>query len=317
MKKKTFSVTDHFDGKRFLNMIPGKRSLWDVIKWKMKNQATPWPKERTFKSFPAPKNRSSPGELTATFVNHSTVLIQWNGLNIITDPIWSERCGPLNRVGPKRVHPPGIALHDLPPIDLILLSHNHYDHLDLPTLKKIGLRDRPMIATGLGIKSLLNAQKINRVHELDWLPWKELQLFYVPAQHFSGRTIRTFDKSLWGGFILKMHGHTLYFAGDTGDGPHFQMIREKFGKPYLSLLPIGAYKPRWFTRLVHMCPEEAVKAHQTLESEHSLAIHFGTFQLTDEGIDEPIHELENELKKQGIPPSYFVGLEPGQSKRYL
>jgi L-ascorbate metabolism protein UlaG (beta-lactamase superfamily) len=224
--------------------------------------------------------------IRVTLVGHATVLLQVAGLNILTDPVWSRRIGPASWLGVERVRPPAIAFDDLPPIDAVLLSHNHYDHLDRPTLAALTRRDTPLVVTGLKVGRSVPA---DRVAELGW--WDSLMLgehvrvTYVPAEHFSARSPFDRNRSLWGGFVLETPHGTIYFAGDTGDGSHFAAIRERFGPMTLSLLPIGAYEPRWFMAPVHIDPAEAVKASLILESEVSLAIHFGVFPLADEAID--------------------------------
>lgn len=236
-------------------------------------------------------------KVRVTLIGHATVLIQVGGLNLITDPIWSERASPVSWFGPKRVQPAAIAFDDLPPIDAVLLSHSHYDHLDRPTLKALHKRGAPPIVTGLKVGAVVPGRP--RVTELDW--WQSHALgagvtaTYVPAQHFSARGPFDRNKTLWGGFVLETPAGTIYFSGDTGAGPHIAAIRRRFGPMRLALLPIGAYLPRWFMAPVHMSPEEAVSASETLEARTALPLHYGVFPLADDAYDEPLRVLKDVL----------------------
>ena len=244
-------------------------------------------------------------------MNHSTVLLQHPASNILTDPIWSERASPLSRVGPRRRRKPGVRLQDLPPIDAVLISHNHYDHLDLPTLRRLAARGGSTFIVPTGVGRLLRAQNIGPARELDWgesLPLPSATIHSVPALHFSSRSVYDRNKSLWCGYVVEYPEQIVYFAGDTAFGSHFVQIREKFGSPHLALLPIGAYEPRWFMSPVHMAPSEAVKAHEILAPRISIAIHHGTFQLADDGIDTPMTEL-----LACSPSDSFLVLNNGQS----
>ncbi|HVR83269.1 MAG TPA: MBL fold metallo-hydrolase, partial [Planctomycetota bacterium] len=244
-------------------------------------------------------------------MNHATVLLQMDGLNILTDPIWSYRCSPLSFIGPRRRRPPGLRFEDLPPIDVILISHNHYDHLDLPTLRSLAARDGPRILTGLGNREFLESRGIGKSQDLDW--WEDadlgpgVRLRAVPAQHFSGRGLRDRDGSLWMGFVITGGAGSVYFAGDTGFGPHFQEIRNRCGPARLALLPIGAFQPEWFMSRVHLSPEEAIEAHRLLGAGTSMAIHFGTFQLADDGEDLPAERIRSALHVHSNPaPRFWV-----------
>ncbi|HET8705888.1 MAG TPA: MBL fold metallo-hydrolase [Pseudomonadales bacterium] len=318
--------TDHFDGRFFRNQprawgadgkpIREHRSPSMMRQWLLTRQPSRWPKwvEIPGQTKPAARIDNGP-ELHATFINHATILLQTAGLNILTDPVWSERCSPFAFAGPKRVHLPGVAFTDLPKIDIVLLSHNHYDHLDLPTLQKLWQRDQPLILTGLGVGDFLQSQGVGAV-QMDWWQSHTVQdhvIHFVPAQHFSGRSVSDFHATLWGGFVLETKAGPVYFAGDTGEGPHFTQINQKFGPMRFSLLPIGAYMPRWFMSLVHIGPEEAVAAHKTLNSALSLAIHWGTFHLADEGREQPLSDLEHALVKQNVNSQAFIYLHPGES----
>jgi L-ascorbate metabolism protein UlaG (beta-lactamase superfamily) len=288
-----------FDGRRFKNNSKRRpRSGLDGLRWLLSRPRSSWPRYVANSAAPKPIARVEDGSIRATLVGHATVLLQVAGLNILTDPVWSERIGPLSWLGVKRVRPPAIAFEDLPAIDVVLLSHDHYDHLDRPTLARLSTRSNPLVVTGRKVGASVPAK---RVVELDW--WEEAELgpgskvTYVPAEHFSGRGIFDRNASLWGGFVLETPAGQIYFAGDTGDGPHFAQIKECFGPMTLSLLPIGAYAPRWFMSPVHIDPAEAVEASITLESHTSLAIHFGTFCLADDDIDAPASELSKALRE--------------------
>src|SRR5437867_4847588 len=284
----------HFDGKRFFNpdapQVPGFR---DVIRWKLTSRPEPSPSFIPDVEPSQPPPRVNGNALRVTLVNHSTVLLQQRGSNILTDPIWSERASPLSWIGPRRRRKPGVSFEDLPSIDAVLISHNHYDHLDLPTLRRLAARgDSTFIVPARGAR-LLRSENIGPAHEMDWgesLSLPGFTIHCVPALHFSSRRLYDRNVTLWCGYVIECQERLVYFAGDTGFG-HFAQIRERFGSPRLALLPIGAYEPRWFMSPVHMAPDEAVRAHEILAAKTSIAIHHGTFQLTDEGIDTPKEQL--------------------------
>jgi L-ascorbate metabolism protein UlaG (beta-lactamase superfamily) len=258
------------------------------------------------------------GEMRVTFVNHSTVLVQMDGINVLTDPIWSKRCSPVSFAGPRRAVPPGLLFEQLPPIDVVLISHNHYDHMDLPTLRRLADERRPRIFVPLGNKGTLYRRGVNGAEELDW--WQSarvrdgVHVHAVPAQHFSGRGLFDRDRALWAGFVVTGPAGAMYFAGDTGFAPHFGQIRERFGPPRLALLPIGAFRPEWFMSRVHMSPDDALRAHEILGTETSLGIHFGTFRLTDDGQDEPAERIAALLRTGEQPPPRFWVLGVGESR---
>jgi L-ascorbate metabolism protein UlaG (beta-lactamase superfamily) len=287
-------VSDHFDGEHFSNMraVP-HGGFGAFLRWQMHRQRGPWV-DRDAPPGPKPPARV-PG-LRVTFVNHATMLLQQDDLNVLTDPIWSLRASPVAFMGPRRHHPPGLRFEDLPPIDAVLLSHNHYDHLDLPTLLRLQAAHHPRFFCALGNKALLERAGLQRVTELDW--WQSVpltatvDLIAVPAQHFSNRGFFDRDRTLWLGYVLRGPAGLSYFAGDTGAGPHFAEIRRRLGAPRLAMLPIGAYRPAWFMSPVHEAPAEALAAHAQLGAGTSVAVHFGTFALGDDGQDEPRRALE-------------------------
>lgn len=289
--------SDHFDGKRF----PSEQKIrpGGIFRLIFTYKRGPWKPHRDAPPGPPPPRRVGRGRLRVTFVSHSTALIQMDGVNILTDPVWSERASPVSFAGPRRVRPPGIRFEDLPPIHVVLLSHNHYDHLDLPTLKRLQERDKPLIVTGLGNGLLLGKKQIDPVTELDW--WQSVRLPHsvsviaTPARHFSGRGFGDRNGTLWTGFIVKGSKGYVFFAGDTGYGSHFRAIRRKHGRPRLALLPIGAYRPEEIMGAIHMNPAEAVRAHRDLGSRFSVPIHFGTFRVAADGEDEPVSLLMREI----------------------
>jgi L-ascorbate metabolism protein UlaG (beta-lactamase superfamily) len=253
-----------------------------------------------------------------TFIGHATFLIQTPAGNLLTDPMYSQRASPLPWIGPRRVRQAAVAFEDLPHVSTVLLSHNHYDHCDLATLRAIAKRFDPVVVTPLGNGDLVRSAGIRRVEELGW--WQQattgaLPILLTPAQHFSARTPFDRNRALWGGFIVTVDGVRIYFAGDTAYAPFFREIRHRCGPIDLALLPIGAYEPRWFMRAVHMNPAEAVEAHIDLDAAESIAMHFGTFQLTTEGIDAPLRALDDARQMKGIAASRFRALEFGESIR--
>lgn len=309
----------HYDGKRFYNLDPemGDRKVGQLLRWFRTRKPAKWPRHVHVEQQQVPMERVTADAIHATFINHSTVLLQMDGLNILTDPIWSKRCGPFRLFGPKRKSPPGVAFDKLPKIDIVLVSHNHYDHMDLPTLKRLQKAHHPVFCVSLGNKRFLESKGLQHVIELDW--WQNVVLHekvnitFVPSQHFTRRGLFDNNTTLWGGFVVQGGNGPVYFAGDTGYGIHFKDLHKKFGPMCLSLLPIGAYSPRWFMSPVHMDPEEAVQAHLDLHSSQSIGIHFGTFKLSDEAMDDPIIELDAALKENNIPSSQFVALQNGQT----
>jgi L-ascorbate metabolism protein UlaG (beta-lactamase superfamily) len=250
------------------------------------------------------------GELRVTYVNHATTLLQFDGHNVLTDPIWSERASPFSFIGPRRVRPPGIPFAALPAIDLVLISHDHFDHLDLPSLRRLERAHHPMFVVPLGSARLLRDEGLVDVHELDW--WQALDArgvaaCAVPAQHFGARSPFDRDRRLWAGYVLATRGGPVFFAGDTAMSDHFAAVHARFGPMRLAVLPIGAFEPRWFMRSVHVNPAEALAAHHALGARHSVAMHFGTFQLADESLTGAQEALLAALKREPDPkPAFWV-----------
>lgn len=306
--------SDNFNGEVFYYKKPLNKSFSDLIKWKITGEAKKWPDYQDYPTSKIEKSRNSRRELSATFINHSTLLIQIDGINILTDPIYSDRTSPVSFAGPKRVRNPGVKFEDLPKIDIVLISHNHYDHLDIKTLKRISDRDQALIVAGLGNDYLLKRKGIQNIKTVDWYqPFEErgIEIQFLPCQHWSARGVFDRNHSLWGSYSIKGEKHSIYFAGDTGYGEFFKEIGDKEGPFDLALIPIGAYEPRWFMKEQHINPEEAVQAHIDLKSKFSIGIHFGTFQLTDEGIDDPLKAL-NEAKTKYFVDN-FIAPEFGRS----
>jgi len=276
---------------------------------------TPWPSRIDEPSqLPAPLDGA---DAVVTFIGHATFLIQTATGNILTDPMYSQRAGPL-LFGPRRVRQPAVRMEDLPPISVVLLSHNHYDHCDLPTLRTLAKRFDPIVITPLGNAALVRSAGLTRIEELDW--WEHARttptpMTVTPAHHFSARTPFDRNRALWGGFVIQAGKRRIYFAGDTAYRPYFVDVKQRLGPIDLALLPIGAYEPRWFMRAVHVNPLEAVQAHLDLGATQSIGMHYGTFQLTTEGIDEPVQALATARREAGIEEQAFTTLEFGESLR--
>jgi L-ascorbate metabolism protein UlaG (beta-lactamase superfamily) len=302
-------LSDHFNGRRFFNpAVPAGRRLRDLLRWGLTRRRTRWPRrvEGSIRTGPWPTPK--PGEVAATFVNQSTFLLQFSTANVLTDPMWSERASPVSWAGPRRVRPPGVRFEDLPDIHVVLVSHNHYDHMDLPTLRRLQKRFHPLFLTTLGNRRYLMRRGLTRVEELDWWQAQEatrLELTLTPAQHFSARGLFDRNRTLWGGFLLRSGSLRVYFVGDSGYGEHFKEIRRRLGPIDLALLPFAAYEPRWFMQPAHMNPAEAVQAHLDLDPALTLGMHYGTFQLTDEALGEPERALQESLAAHIVDPACF------------
>lgn len=249
-----------------------------------------------------------------TWLGHASWLVQLDGLSLLVDPVLGDRLPGFIR----RNVPPGVAVDRLPSIDASLVSHNHYDHLDIPTLRRLGEAHNPRFFVGLGNAPILHEERIGNVAELDWWQTVELRngvkLTAVPAQHGSNRGIADRNRTLWAGYVLEGQGGYAYFAGDTGFGPHFAGIRERFGRPRLAILPIGAFRPEWFMHPVHVSPKEAVRAHRVLGAHRSVGMHFGTFRLADDGQDEPVEQLAAARARAGVLDDHFWVLDFGEGR---
>jgi L-ascorbate metabolism protein UlaG (beta-lactamase superfamily) len=309
-----FNDGPHTDGKIYFN--PGEtsaRGLRDLIKWKLTSRAARWPDQVEVIPQALPPAPTADG-VVAAWVGHATFVLRTRSATILTDPIFSDRAGPVSWLGPKRVAAPGIDFAAIPRVDLVLLSHDHFDHCDLPSLRALARRDDPWVVCPLGHRALLARAGLKRVTELDWWgstvcpPGTEVTL--VPARHWSRRSPFSTNRRLWGGFVLRSGGRQVYFAGDSGyEEGLFSEIRTRCGVPDLALVPIGAYEPRWFMASAHMNPAEALLVHREVGARKSVAMHWGTFQLTDEGFKDPAHALD---AARG-PAEDFVWVHPGQS----
>ncbi len=295
--------SDHFDGRKFHNAERGWQSERSFLKWQMERVPGVWRRWVDDAPGPKPETRVGGGRMRVTWINHSTTLLQFDDVNILTDPIWSMRCSPVQFAGPKRHRPPGIRFEELPPIDAVLVSHNHYDHCDLPTLRRI---DTEKIFTPLGNGAVIGKRAI----ELDWWESSKLRdditITAVPSQHFAARGLSDRNANLWGGFVISAPSGNIYFAGDTGWGGHFAKIAKRFAPIRLALIPIGAYLPRWFMRPAHIDPAEAVEAHKVLGAQTSIAIHHATFNLGDDGETQPADDLRRALDTAGVTSFHII-----------
>ena len=311
-------VTDHFDGVRFF--VPGQpqdKGLTELLRWQLGGGRKDWPE-----LFPSPFRDRPPaesGRLRIAHIGHASLLIQVAGLNVLVDPVYAERASPVSFAGPQRVNPPGIAFEDLPRIHAVLITHNHYDHLDGATLARLWHRDRPRIVAPLGNDAIIRDEDPGiAVETRDWGQAADLghgiTAHLVPAHHWSARGMNDRRMALWCAYALTTPDGVVYHVGDTGfgDGRIFEEVRRRFGRPRLAHLPIGAYEPRWFMRPHHMNPEDAVRALRILDAEQALGHHWGTFRLTNEGVDEPVRELAAALEAAEIPAERFRAMRPGE-----
>ena len=321
----SYPISDHYDGRRFFNPEPTTRAadgrrlnFFTILRARLRRNPetwATWPKHIENTHHPVPTAEPP----TISFIGHSTFLLRLPGLTILTDPVFSARCSPSQFAGPKRVRAPGIALHHLPHVDLILLSHNHYDHMDLIALRKLRARfPKVHIVTTLGNAAYLRKKGISGAVELDW--WQShahggAVITVTPARHFAARTLYDRNTTLWGGLFIEHQGVKIYFAGDTGATRFFAEIRARLGAPDLALLPIGAYEPRWFMGPVHMNPQDAVEAFAALEAKRAIGMHFGTFQLTAEAIDAPEQALAVAREEAGLAEDVFFTLDCGETIR--
>lgn len=287
------------------------KGFLDFLKWRVTSTKPKWPEIVPIGGTDVPPARVDDHRVCISFVGHVTFLIQTNGLNILTDPVWSERASPLTFVGPKRVTPPGIKFDDLPPIDVLLISHNHYDHMDIPTIKKLWERDKPQIITPLMNDRIIESHIPDiEVITMNWADKISIEdnidIYLEPAQHWSARGLFDLNKALWGTFIITTASDSICFIGDSGYNPE---IFKKIGNKYdisISLIPIGAFEPRWFMKDIHMNPEEAILTHKDLKSKYSIASHFETFQLADDAFRQAAIELDQARHKYAISNRTFI-----------
>ncbi len=288
--------SDHFSGYFFENQVPNPpRRMGDFMRWAITRDPPEWPEVIPQEPGPAPPDRVEGDALRVTFIGHSTVLFQTAGLNVLTDPVWSETVGPFEGTGPRRKRAPAIRFRDLPPIDVVLISHNHYDHMDVPTLRRLAEEHSPRIVVGLGVDLLLEEEGIGGGVALDW--WDALDLApgvrvsATPAQHFSGRGLSDFDRTLWVSYLFEGPGGPIFYAGDTAFGPQFYEVRQRFGPTRLAIMPIGAYLPRTLMAPFHLAPHEAVLASRILGARTAVPCHYGTFQQTDEAYGQAVADF--------------------------
>jgi N-acyl-phosphatidylethanolamine-hydrolysing phospholipase D len=302
-----------------------------VLKWMLERRGrprVPTPSRGTFAVSPPSIShpRADDSDFTATWIGHSTVLLQFGGINVLTDPVFSQRAFPVQWLGPRRVMDPALSIDALPPLDVVLLSHSHYDHLDKPAVRLIARAyPRARWIVPLGLDGYIRGWGAREIVELDW--WQQtsidgLAVTATPARHFSARRLGDRNKSLWCGFALARHGQRAYFAGDTAYHPEFGEIGARCGPFDFAMIPIGAYDPRWFMHVVHVDPEEAVQIYQDLASPHvgaplplMLGIHWGTFRLTDEPMDEPPARTRARWREVGLDEGRLWIARFGETRR--
>ncbi len=308
------NMANNYDGKRFFNLDRTKvsPSFKHILKWLFTSNKSIWPKYMPNEFNDIPPDFINDGSIRISFIGHATFLIQTDGLNIITDPVFSPRAAFAKFLGPKRVSKPGIEIENLPKIDMVLVSHNHYDHLDIKSLEYLAKRDNPVMVLPIGNEKTMKKISSNT----KFLSWGESykNICFEPAQHWSSRTLFDRNKSLWGTFIIKAKAGNVCFIGDTGyDNELFKKIGSKYSDMKISIIPIGSYEPRWFMQAFHINPEEAVKIHIDLNTKLSIASHFATFQLSDESYEKPVEDLKKALSVYDIKSNDFLAMKIGQS----
>lgn len=315
------AATSHTSGGRFHNLEPvPSHGLGEFLRWQL-SPGRRFPKGKQYHLLRPDAHLLShpPVDAQLTWLGHSSFLFQYRGLNILTDPVLSDRASPFRFLGPKRYTPAALKVQDLPTVHRVLISHNHYDHLDEYTVRQLHRRfgDDLQFCIPMGLRRWFERRGIHNLVELGW--WQSHKLgdgdeaFCLPAQHFSGRTATDGNTTLWCSWLLQIDGYRFYFAGDTGYGQLFSQIGELFAPIHLALLPIGAYDPRWFMAPVHVAPEEAVHIHRDLGARQSVAMHWGTFVLTDEPMDEPPRRLRKALDEQGVDENCFRVMQHGET----
>jgi len=313
-----YVISDHYNGSEFYNPEPSDHTFGDMLVWLWEMETVKWPEWIYDPSQPKPELYAVHNGCSFTYINHSTTLIQIDSINILTDPIWSDFAGPVSWLGADRVRDPGVKFDDLPPIGIVLLSHDHFDHLDLPTLKKLVKTFNPVILTGLGLKTFLADEDITNVVELDWwdeykISDSEIMITFIPARHSSGRGLFDGNETLWGGFVIENNSKRILFAGDTAYGIFLGRIHRIYSSFDLTILPVGNYEKRWFMRNQHMNPEDAVRAHLLLNSKQSVGIHYATFaEHPEQEINAHEKDLEEALDKFNVDEVRFRILKFGE-----
>jgi L-ascorbate metabolism protein UlaG (beta-lactamase superfamily) len=313
-------ISDHFDGERFFDPygVPPK-SVADLLRWLLFGRRPAWPVAAPSPFIDRPPPRVTGSGLRISFIGHASLLVQTGGHNLLVDPVWSPRASPVSFAGPKRVNDPGVPFEALPPIDTVLVSHCHYDHLDLATLSRLAGTHRPRVITPLGNDTIMHARDPRISAEAyDWhdhiVLSDSVAITLAPMRHWSARHVFDRNKALWAAFVITTPAGRLFHVADSGygEGRHFSAARERYGPFRVAMLPIGAYEPRWFMRDQHMNPQEAVRALLDCGAEAAIAHHHGTFRLTDEEIDAPALALAAALGDAGLAPGRFAVLRPGQ-----
>jgi L-ascorbate metabolism protein UlaG (beta-lactamase superfamily) len=311
--------SDHFDGERFFNPgsppYSGSPSRF-FNRWAGSSERADWPAHVPVRQT-VPPRRVDGSAMLVTWIAHATVLVQTGGLNILTDPVWSDVVSPLPPIGPNRVRAPGVAFERLPKIDLVLISHNHYDHMDVPTLKRLWRRDRPLIVTSLGNDTILKNNGVGAVAR-DWNGIVRVrdgaEVVVQRNHHWGSRWGTDRNRALWSGFTVRLPHGNIFYAGDTGWGDGGWVGEAARSGPFrLAIIPIGAYEPRDFMKTNHVNPEEAVRIFEALQPARALGIHWGTFQLTFEPIDDPPRRLAGLKRSRGIAADRFIATEAGAS----
>jgi L-ascorbate metabolism protein UlaG (beta-lactamase superfamily) len=311
----------HYDGSRFFNPAPmPERGFTDFLRWQFTREPAAWPERIVNPPLGKPPARVDGDAMLMTMIGHASVLIQSGGLNVVTDPVWSDKVGPLGLVGPTRRRAPGVAFADLPKIDAVVVSHNHYDHMDLPSLRMLWERDRPKIVVPLGNDTILrdNIPGIEPI-AVDWGNNVDLgggaRIIAAPVQHWSQRGPFDRDKALWAGYLIDLPGGLIYFTGDTGLGTGWwvdETLKLAPRRIDVALLAIGSYLPRWFMTPAHIDPPEAIGIYRKFDARAALGIHWGTFPLGDDGPEQARDELVAAREQGGIPADAFRTLEPGE-----
>lgn len=316
-----YPESDHYDGERFYHAgLKSDKSFFTVLKWSVTRPEADYPEWIENKFKPELPKELPAGKTAATFINHASFLLQTKNFNFLTDPLWAARTSPVTFIGPKRFRAPGIKIEELPQINFVVVSHNHYDHMDLQALEDLHNKFKPIFIMPLGNARYLRDIKGIQTIELDW--WQSTtvknngqsaKITLVPAQHWSSRSLTDKRKALWGGYVIEADQTKIFFAGDSGYSKEiFSRIGETWNGLDLSLLPIGAYEPRWFMKDNHMNPEETVQVHLDIKSKMSVAMHYGAFRLSDEKFGQPEQDLEAAKKKLAV--DNYITLDVGQTK---